>query len=104
MTDMQVFPAAVLRIRVKSGQFAGQWLKNLRVSRGGVPIRPLDMGHLLKHPTQYKCHPIFTEDEFEAYTAFAFEVAEGYVEVLNSVGIDAELVVGIYADEGVTQT
>ena len=96
MTYKPAFPP--IRIRVGSGELAGQWLESLGVSEGGVRVLPIIMGSVLKQSTRFTFHPLFTRDERAAYKLCGLGTVDGYVRVLGSMGIDAEIVIGTAPD------
>jgi hypothetical protein len=92
MTDKLVFPP--IRIRVESGELAGQWLEKLGVSEGEMRVLPINMGSVLNQPRRFAFHPSFTGDERAAHELLGLEVVDGYVRMLRSMGIDTQIVVG----------
>jgi hypothetical protein len=63
------------------------------VSKGGVLTVPFNWSGILRNSNQYTFHPRFLHDESAAFKVHSQEVAEGFVRVLASSGIDAEIVV-----------
>jgi len=83
---------STFRIRCKSGDMIGAWLWKMSVSKGGMRMVPFNWEGILQDFSQYTFHPKFLQDESAAYRTVSRVVAEGFVRVLASVAIDAEIV------------
>jgi hypothetical protein len=91
MATQKEIPAA-LRIRVTSGENAGMWLWPMSVSKGGLPMRVTNWPGVLQNPKQYSFAAQFQPDKSAAFRPFSREIADGYLRVLKTLGIDAEIV------------
>jgi hypothetical protein len=85
---------ANLKLRVISGEFAGQWVWILRLAaKTGVPFRdavPWDDAEL--HPEKYVVSPTYTEDEGSAWKSITLESALQQQRILKQAGIETKLV------------
>jgi hypothetical protein len=80
------------RVRGKSGTHEGMWLWAMSVSENGLPISSPNWPIILQRPSGYRFRADFRAEESAAMSIFTKEVAEGYVRVLASQGIDAEVI------------
>jgi hypothetical protein len=65
----------------------------MTISQNGGPFRvPPDLILASQHQDQYTFHPQFLPEESSALRALSREMADAYVNILASKGIDAEVV------------
>jgi hypothetical protein len=92
MTEHPKLPPA-LRIRVRSGPLVGKWLWAMAVSKGGLlPLQVTNWANVLQHTNKYVFKPEFVNDRSAAFRPVSPQIAEGFLNVLKTLGIDAEVV------------
>jgi hypothetical protein len=82
----------IFRIQCKTGDMAGAWLWTITAFKAGMPVQSPSWGGILQNLNQYTFHAQFVLDESSALKPVSRGRAEGFVRILTTMGIDAEIV------------
>jgi len=72
----------------------------MTLTKNGVPFQVVNWDGVLQHREQYAIYPQFIPSESSAFLATSRVVAEGFVQILASHGIDCEVVEVVSSNQG----